>query len=174
MLGKHGQPEMAGTMRTRLKELAVDLALACASLAFVASAAAGTARAEDYPSRPIHLIVPYAAGGGADSVARILAKRVSETIGQPIVIENRGGGGSIIGTEFVNKSAPDGYTLLMAQSGPISINPAVYKDLPYDPAKDFAPISMTTTYPYLMVVNPALGVKTLQEFVALAKRRPAN
>jgi len=117
--------------------------------------AAGAARADDYPSRPIRLVVPYAAGGGADSVARIVAKRVGETIGQPFVIENRGGAGSIIGTELVNKAEPDGYTLLMGQSGPISINPAVYKNLPYDPLKDFAPVTMTTAYPYLMVVSPA-------------------
>jgi tripartite-type tricarboxylate transporter receptor subunit TctC len=133
--------------------------------------ATGAARAEDYPTHPIRLVVPYAAGGGADSVARIVAKRVGETIGQPIVIENRGGAGSIIGAEFVKKSSPDGYTLLLGQSGPISINPAVYRDLPYDPLKDFAPITMTTAYPYIMVVSPALGVKTLPEFVALAKSK---
>src|ERR1700710_1331122 len=136
--------------------------------------AVASAHADDYPSQPIRLIVPYAAGGGADSVARILAKRVGETIGQPVVIENRGGGGSIIGTELVHKSEPDGYTLLLGQSGPISINPAIYKDLPYDPLKDFAPIAMTTAYPYIMVVSPALGVKTLQQFVALAKSRPGQ
>jgi tripartite-type tricarboxylate transporter receptor subunit TctC len=143
-------------------------------LALVSALAAGAARGDDYPSRPIRLIVPYAAGGGADSVARIVARRVSETIGQAIVIENRGGAGSIIGTELVNKSDPDGYTLLLGQSGPISINPAIYKKLPYDPIKDFAPVTMTTAYPYIMVVNPKLGVKTLQEFVALAKSRPGE
>jgi tripartite-type tricarboxylate transporter receptor subunit TctC len=136
--------------------------------------AAGIARADEYPSRPIRLIVPYAAGGGADSVARIIAKRVGETIGQTIVIENRGGGGSIIGTEFVKNADPDGYTLLLGQSGPISINPAIYKKLPYDPLKDFAPISMTTAYPYIMVVNSSLGVKTLKDFVALAQSKPSE
>lgn len=154
-------------MRTSSRRLASVLALAAA---FVA----GGARADDYPSRPIRLVVPYAAGGGADSVARIVAKRVSETIGQTIVIENRGGAGSIIGTELVNRSDPDGYTLLLGQSGPISINPAVYKKLPYDPLKDFAPVTMTTAYPYIMVVNPALGVKTLQQFVALARNKPGE
>jgi tripartite-type tricarboxylate transporter receptor subunit TctC len=142
------------------------------ALALAVALVAGPARGDDYPSRPIRLIVPYAAGGGADSVARIVAKRVSETIGQPIVIENRGGGGSIIGTEIVHAAEPDGYTLLLGQSGPISINPAIYKTLPYDPLKDFAPVTMTTSYPYIMVVNPALGVKTLQQFVALAKSEP--
>ena len=157
-------------MQTRAKYLALTFA----SLAFasVASLANHTAKAADYPSRPIHLIVPYAAGGAADSIARIVAKRVGKSLGQTIVVENRDGGGSIVGTEFVNKAEPDGYTLLLGQSGPISINPAVYKSLPYDPVKDFAPISLTTAYPYVMVVNPALGVKTLQEFVSLAKSKP--
>jgi tripartite-type tricarboxylate transporter receptor subunit TctC len=144
------------------------------ALVLASTFAAGATRADDYPSHPIKLVVPYAAGGGADSVARIVAKRVGETIGQPIVIENRGGAGSIIGTELVNKSDPDGYTLLLGQSGPISINPAIYKNLPYDPVKDFVPVTMTTAYPYIMVVNPALGVKTLQEFVALAKSNPGE
>ena len=143
-------------------------------IALVAVFAATTTHAGEYPSRPIRLIVPYAAGGGADSVARILARRVAETIGQPIVIENRGGGGSIIGTELVKNAEPDGYTLLLGQSGPISINPAVYRNLPYDPEKDFTPITMTTAYPYIMVVNQALGVKTLAEFVALAKSKPGK
>jgi putative tricarboxylic transport membrane protein len=152
-------------MRTRSTLLALALALTIAL-------ADGAVRADDFPSHPIRLIVPYAAGGAADAVARIIAKRVGETIGQPIVTENRGGAGSIIGTEFVHKSSPDGYTLLLGQSGPISINPAIYRNLPYDPLKDFAPISMTTSYPYIMVVSATLGVKTLQEFVALAKRKP--
>jgi len=149
-------------------------AFASLALAVAATFASLAGRAADYPSRSIHLIVPYAAGGAADSVARVVAKRVGNAIGQAIVVENRGGGGSIIGTEFVNKSEPDGYTLLLGQSGPISINPAVYKTLPYDPGKDFAPICLTTSYPYVMVVSPALGVKTVQEFVALAKSKPGE
>ena len=144
------------------------------AFAFAFALTAGAARADDYPSHPIRLIVPYAAGGAADLVARIIAKRVGESVGQPIVIENRGGAGAIIGTDLVNKSDPDGYTLLLGQSGPISINPAVYKNLPYDPLKDFAPITMTTSFPYIMVVNAKLGVKTVQEFVALAKSRPGE
>ena len=132
------------------------------------------APASDYPTHPIRLIVPYAPGGGADSVARIVAKRVSETIGQPIVIENRGGAGSIIGTDLVAKSEPDGYTLLLGQSGPISINPAIYKDLKYDPVKDFVPITMTTSYPYILVVNAKLPIKTLQDFIAFAKSKPGT
>ena len=141
------------------------LALALQSLALPAFAA-------DYPSKPIRLVVPYAPGGGADGVARIIAKKMSENIGQPIVIDNKGGAGSILGTEIVAKAEPDGYTLLLGQSGPISINPAVYKSLPYDPVKDFVPLSMTTAYPYILVVNADLPVKSLAEFVALAKSKP--
>lgn len=142
------------------------------AFAFALQFLAVGAFAADYPARPIKLVVPYAPGGGADSVARIVAKKVSENIGQPIVIENKGGAGSILGTDMVAKAEPDGYTLLLGQSGPISINPAVYKTLPYDPVKDFAPITMTTAYPYILVVNASSPAKTLQEFVALAKEKP--
>lgn len=142
------------------------------AFAFALQFLAVTAFAADYPARPIRLVVPYAPGGGADSVARIVAKKVSENIGQPIVIENKGGAGSIVGTDIVAKADPDGYTLLLGQSGPISINPAVYRTLPYDPVNDFAPVTMTTAYPYILVVNAELPVKTLQEFVALAKSKP--
>src|SRR5205807_5323068 len=103
-----------------------------------------------------------------------VARKVSDSIGQSIVIENKGGAGSIVGTDLVAKAEPDGYTLLLGQSGPISINPAVYKSLPYDPLKDFAPITMTTAYPYMLVVNSELPAKTLAEFVALAKAKPGT
>ncbi len=142
--------------------------------AFAGSCVMGPSNADDYPSRPIRLIVPYAPGGGADTVARIIARRVGDTIGQTIVIENRGGAGAIIGTDMVAKAEPDGYTLLLGQSGPISINPAIYQDLRYDPIKDFAPITMTTAYPYILVVNAKLPVKSLQELVALAKSKPGS
>jgi tripartite-type tricarboxylate transporter receptor subunit TctC len=154
-------------MFTTWKRAALILALTIQCLA-------ATARADDYPSRPIRLVVPYAPGGGADSVARIVARRVGENIGQPIVIDNRGGAGSILGTDIVAKAEPDGYTLLLGQSGPISINPAVYKTLPYDPVKDFAPVTMTTAYPYILVVNAKLPARSLQEFVALAKEKPGS
>ena len=142
------------------------------ALALAASYSISGSAADDYPSRPIRIIVPYAPGGGADTVARIVARRVSDTIGQPIVIENRTGAGSILGTDAVAKAEPDGYTLLLGQSGPISINPAVYKDLRYDPVKDFAPVTMTTAYPYILVVNAKLPARSLPEFVALAKSQP--
>jgi tripartite-type tricarboxylate transporter receptor subunit TctC len=148
--------------------------LSFALLVFVITAAlfGNAVQADDYPSHPIRLIVPYSAGGSADATARVIARQVGKATGQTIVVENRGGSASIVGTEVVKNADPDGYTLLLGQSGPISINPAVYKELPYDPLKDFVPISLTSTYPYIMVVNRSLGVKTLQEFVALAKSKP--
>ncbi|HLM11043.1 MAG TPA: tripartite tricarboxylate transporter substrate binding protein [Reyranella sp.] len=145
---------------------------AALALALALSGASGVVWAADYPAKPIKIVVPYAPGGGADSVARIVAKKVGENVGQAIVIENKGGAGAILGTDQVAKAEPDGYTLLLGQSGPISINPAVYKSLPYDPVKDFAPITMTTAYPYVLVVNSELPAKTLHELVALAKSKP--
>ena len=142
------------------------------ALAFALQCLVAPSFAADYPAKPIRLVVPYAPGGGADSVARIVARKVSENIGQPIVIDNKGGAGAILGTDIVAKAEPDGYTLLLGQSGPISINPAVYKSLPYDPVKDFAPVTMTTAYPYILVVNADMPVKSLQEFVALARSTP--
>jgi tripartite-type tricarboxylate transporter receptor subunit TctC len=152
-------------MRTRKLALALLLILAGATM---------PAKADNYPSRPIRLIVPFAAGGAADSVARIIGKRVGDALGQTFVIEDRGGGGGIIGTELVKNADADGYTLLLGQSGPISINPGIYSKLSYDPEKDFVPVTMTTSYPYIVVVNPSLGIKTLQELVALAKSKPGQ
>jgi len=151
-----------------MRKLAVALMLAC--FAFPA----GPVRADEYPSHPIRLIVPFAAGGAADTVARIIGKRLGDALGQTVVVEDRGGGGGLIGTELVKNSDADGYTLLLGQSGPISINPGIYPKLPYDPEKDFVPITMTTSYPYVLVVNPSLGVKTVAELVALAKSKPVQ
>ncbi len=160
-----GATEAGRTMTPMFKTLIPFLALALPLII-------APAQADDYPARPIKLVVPYAPGGGADAVARIVAKRVGDTIGQPIAVENRGGAGSIIGTEMVKNADPDGYTLLLGQSGPISINPAVYKELPYDPLRDFAPITMTTAYPYILVVNAKLPVETLADFIALVRKQP--
>jgi tripartite-type tricarboxylate transporter receptor subunit TctC len=152
-------------MRMRLFGLTIALALA-------AGRPISPTLADDYPSHPIRLIVPFAAGGAADAVARIVSKRVGDAFGQTVVVENRGGGGGIIAAELVKNSNADGYTLLLGQSGPISINPAIYAKLAYDPQKDFVPVTMMTSYPYILVVNPSLGVKTVAELVALAKSKP--
>ncbi len=139
--------------------------------ALAVSTGARHANAADYPTRPLRLIVPYAPGGGADAVARIVAKLAGDSMGQSIVVENKGGAGSIVGTDLVAKAAPDGYTLLLGQSGPISINPAVYKKLPYDPVTELTPVCMTNSYPYVLVINSKTPAQTLKEFVALAKEK---
>ena len=141
--------------------------------AMMLAAAAGTAHAA-YPERPVRVVVAFAAGGGADIVARMVFQRVADKLGQPFVVENRGGAGGIIGTDVVAKAAPDGYTLLLGQSGPNAINPSVYKKLPYDARKDFTPITQLTSYGYVVAAKPALPVNTLQELLALAKKDPGS
>jgi tripartite-type tricarboxylate transporter receptor subunit TctC len=131
------------------------------------------AAAADYPARPITLIVPYPAGGGNDVIARLVAAKMSETLGQPIVIENRGGAGSTIGTRDVARSAPDGYTLLIATSS-LAINPSLYPDVAYDPKKDFAPIGLIATSPNFVLVNPAVPAQSVADLIALARREPGK
>jgi tripartite-type tricarboxylate transporter receptor subunit TctC len=141
-------------------------------LAALCTLASGLAAAQDYPTKPIRLVVPYPSGASDnDILARYLTPRVSAVLGQQILVENRSGHGGNVGSEYVAKAAPDGYTLLLGQSGPISINPAVYKTLPYDPVKELTPISMTNSYPYVLVINSKTPAKDLKEFVALAKEK---
>ncbi|AUL16962.1 tripartite tricarboxylate transporter substrate binding protein [Bordetella bronchiseptica] len=134
---------------------------------------AAAARAA-YPERPVRVIVPFAAGGGADIVARLVFKGVSEQLGQPFIIDNRGGAGGIIGTDAVAKAEADGYTLLLGQSGPNAINPSVYSKLPYDARKDFAPVTQLTSYPYVVAVKNGLAPNNLRELIELAKREPGT
>jgi tripartite-type tricarboxylate transporter receptor subunit TctC len=142
-------------------------AAAAVALAFVAPA-----RADTWPSKPIRLVVAYAAGGNADIAARVVARKMSESLGQPIVVDNRGGANGGIGTDAVAKSAPDGYTLLMVASGPIVVNPALYAKVPYDPVKDLQPISQILTYQYALVVPSTSSVNSVGELVAQARARP--
>jgi len=128
--------------------------------------------ADDYPNRPVKVVVPFAAGGGADIVARAIFQKVSAQMGQPFVIENKGSAGGILGSDSVAKAAPDGYTLLLGQTGPNAINPALFAKIPYDPVKDFAPIIQLTSYPYVLAVNLNLPEKNLAELVAYAKAHP--
>ena len=129
---------------------------------------------EPYPSRPIRVVVGYSAGGGNDLVVRALAPRLGEALGQPIVVENRPGAQGIIAAELVAKSAPDGYTLLMGPSGPMTINPATYSKLPYSPTRDFAPISMLGAFPLIVAVDPRLPVRSVKELVEYAKANPGK
>jgi tripartite-type tricarboxylate transporter receptor subunit TctC len=130
------------------------------------------AHAQDtYPSKPIKIIVATAPGGATDLTARLLGQKMSLGLGQPVIIDNKPGANSIIGTDFVAKSAPDGHTLLMIDRGTISINPSLYTKLPYDTMKDLTFVGVATDAPYVLIVNPSLGVKTAAELIALAKTK---
>jgi tripartite-type tricarboxylate transporter receptor subunit TctC len=136
-----------------------------------AVAFAGTASAAEYPDRPITVIVPYAAGGSSDVLGRLLGERLSKSLGQPIVIDNRAGAGSRIGTEIAAKAAPDGYTLLLADM-PHTIVPAIQRGVGYDPVRGFVPVGLIGTAPMFFFVNPAVQAETVRDFVALAKASP--
>jgi len=124
-----------------------------------------------YPDRPIHLIVPFAPGGNADIVGRIVGERISSAVGQPVVVDNRGGAGGSIGAEVVARATPDGYTLFVGSNGPLTVNPFVQAKLGYDPLKDFAPIALTSYVPHVIILNNAVESKTLQDFIAASKKQ---
>ena len=131
--------------------------------------------AQAWPTKmPIKFVVVYPPGGASDVTARILAAKLTESLGQSVIVENKPGANGIIATDYVAKSAPDGYTILMANLGPNAINPAVYKKLPYDAVKDFAPITLTTIVPQIVVVNPALPIRTPAELIAYSKANPTK
>src|SRR3989442_5963687 len=135
---------------------------------------ASSALAQDYPSKPIRLIVPYGAGGGSDFVGRLVGQKLTEQMGQSVVVDNRPGAASLLGTELAARAAADGYTLLLADSG-FTINPAYYKNTKYDPLKDFDPITVVAETPYVLVVNPALPYAgSLAEFIAAVKAQPGK
>ena len=123
-----------------------------------------------FPDRPIRLIVPFAAGGNADIVGRLVGERISNALGQPVVVENRGGAGGGIGAEAVARAAPDGYTLLVGSNGPLTVNPFVQAKLGYDPLKDFAPVALTSYVPHVIILNNKVEAKTLPELIALSKK----
>jgi tripartite-type tricarboxylate transporter receptor subunit TctC len=125
-----------------------------------------------YPTRPIHIIVGFTPGGGNDIIARIVGQKLSESLGQPVIIENKPGGGAIVATEYVAKSAADGYTLLVGASGAMAINPAVYAKLPYDSIRDFVPLSELGSFPLFLIVNASSPIKSVAELVAYAKANP--
>jgi tripartite-type tricarboxylate transporter receptor subunit TctC len=154
-----------------------EISLAGLLLTIVALAAhaqpASTSSGQAYPTKTIRMIVPFAAGGNTDIIARIVVPEMGKLFGQQIIIDNRGGAGSIIGTEIASKAPPDGYTLITVSAAHV-INPAMIKKLPYDSIKDFAAISMIADVPTALVVHPALPVKTVKEFVALARARPGQ
>ena len=142
--------------------------------AVTATLIATTAFAQQYPSKPVRFVVPYAAGGATDLIARVIGERLSAHLGQPFVIDNRPGAATLLGAQLVAKAEPDGYTLLMATSTTLAINASLYKSLPYDPVKDFAPISLAIQHPFVLLVDPKLPAHNVKELVALAKSKPGQ
>jgi tripartite-type tricarboxylate transporter receptor subunit TctC len=132
------------------------------------------AQAQDYPSRPVTLVVPFVSGGSTEIMARLIGQGLEAKLGKPVIVENKPGAGTVIGSNFVAKSEPDGYTLLMGTSSPIAINVTVYKALPYNPATDFVPLAMVAESPFVLVVNNDLPVKTIPELVAYGKANPGK
>jgi tripartite-type tricarboxylate transporter receptor subunit TctC len=147
-----------------------------AGLSLLASivAAAPAALAQSYPARPVRIVVPFPPGGGTDIGTRIIAQKLQESWGQPIVVENKPGAAGIVGTEMVAKAAPDGYTLIMGNIGTHAINISLYKKLSYDPVKDFAPISQVAWLPLFLLVHPSIPVNSVKELIALAKAKPGE
>jgi tripartite-type tricarboxylate transporter receptor subunit TctC len=132
------------------------------------------ATAQDYPRKPVRLIVPFAPGGGNDAVARTIAQQMSASLGQQIVIDNRSGAGGVVGAELAAKAPPDGYTLFLGGVGSLAVNPNLHARLPYDPLKDFAPITLIASAPSVLVVHPSVPARTLAEFTALARANPGK
>lgn len=151
-----------------------EILFATAITAAVSLGFAGTTAAQNYPVRPIKLVVPFAPGGPADVIGRIIGQQLNIILGQSLVVENRGGAGGTIGARFAAAAEPDGYTLMFANTSTLSINPAVYRHLDYDPAKAFAPVALIGTTSNIVVVNPALPVKTIAELIAYGKANPGK
>lgn len=144
----------------------------CALLAIVFGG--GLATADEYPRRTITLIVPYPPGGGVDAMARIVADKLSTALGEQVIVDNRGGAGGNIGTRFVAKAPPDGYTLLLGHTGTISINPSLYTNAGYDPRRDFQAIGLIASMPVALLAHPSFAPKSISELIALAKREPGQ
>jgi len=141
--------------------------------ALPAAAVAAQSSAPHYPAKPIRIVVPQSAGGSTDLTARLVAQKLSDALGQSVVVDNRPGAGSIIGTDIVAKAPADGYTLLVVASS-ITLNPSLHKKLPFDPVRDLAPVTQLSAFPNMLVVHPAVPVKSVQELIALAKSRPGQ
>ena len=139
-----------------------------------ACAANAAAQTAGYPNKPVRIVIAYPAGGGSDFTARPIAARLTEKWGQSVVVDSRGGGSGMIGTDIVAKSAPDGYTLLLSASSEVSMNVALFGSMPYDPVKQLAPISLLTTTPPILMAHPSVPVHNMKELIALAKARPGQ
>src|SRR6266480_3465518 len=135
-------------------------------------ALAAPATAESYPDRVVRIVNPYPPGGSVDVMARILAQKLTGALGQQVIVENRSGGGGNTGSDFVAKSEPDGYTLMFTAPGPLTVNQTLYDKLPFDPAKDFAPVALFAPAPIVLIVNPGVPAHNVQELIALARKQP--
>ena len=144
--------------------------VALAALALVP----GAATAQTYPTKPIRMIVPFPAGGGVDYIGRIVAKGMSDRLGQQVLVDNRPGANAIVGLEVLKAAPPDGYTIAAASAGPLAVNPFIYKKLPHDTLKDFTQIASMCNFPLMLVAHPSLPVKSVKEFIALARARPGQ
>ena len=143
-------------------------------LALTLAFAASVAQPQSYPSRPVKLVVPFAPGGSADLVGRLLAQQLSESWGQAVVVENKGGASGMLGNEYVAKSAPDGYTLTVGTLGPFAVNQTLYEHVPYDNIRDFAPITLTGLSSHILVAHPSVPVQNVSELIALARQKPGQ
>src|SRR5262245_61556280 len=165
-LGKSLGRESVNIMRLRAAVIAV-----AATTGF---AGPDAVHAQNYPARAVTLIVPSAAGGGTDTIARLIGDQLTKQLGQGFVVENRTGGGMLVGTTAAAKAAPDGYTLLVGLTGNMSVNPSLFANLSYDPLADFTPVAMLANYPFLVIVNNDLPVKSIKELIALLKSHPGK
>lgn len=143
-------------------------------LLLLASLAVASAFAQSYPTKPIRMIVPFPPGGGNDVIARVVARKLSERLGQSVIVDNKAGANGIVGLTAVLQSAPDGYTLGIAAAGPMAVNPSLYDKLPYNPITDFEPITNMVNYPLLLVTHPSVPAKNMRELLALAKEKPGT
>jgi len=145
-----------------------------AAAALLATGVAGPAASQGYPAKPVRIVIPYPPGGGTDTFGRPLAQKLSENLGQTFVVENRGGASGNIGMEAVARAAPDGHTLVLALNAQLAVNPSLFRKLPYDPVRDFEPVTLLCEGPYLLDVHPSLPARSVKELIALAKARPGQ
>jgi tripartite-type tricarboxylate transporter receptor subunit TctC len=167
---------MARTVVTKRQPFSVyrPLFAICLVMASGDWTSTATAQTAGYPSKPVRLVLPYPPGGGSDTIGRPLAQRLAENLGQQVVVENRGGANGNIGMEAAARSAPDGYTIVLALTAQLAINVSLYKEIPYDPVRDFEPITLFGTGAYILVVHPSLPVKSVKELIAFARARPGE
>ena len=158
-------------MRSRVSNRIAIGGLAALACLF---AAASVARADDYPSRVVTLVVPYPPGGGVDAMARVVAQKLSDAFHQQVIVDNKAGAGGTLGTRAVAHAAPDGYTLLLGHTGTISINPSLYAHPGYDPRKDFAPVGLVASMPIALIAHPSFPAKSVADVIAMAKKQPGK